>query len=125
MATPPQEMGLVPYTFNGITEYPRSQQVPATPGQAQGVYITLVCRQADSQGNIHKTSDNFQFILDKMIGWFRDRDEIELIDHGISDKLGRDYIILEWTECEVDPLFLAILRDEDTVEDYTVYIRDL
>jgi hypothetical protein len=60
-----------------------------------------------------------------MIGWFRDRDEIELIDHGISDKVGRGYIILEWTECEVDPLFLAILRDEDTVEDYTVYIRDL
>jgi len=95
------------------------------PGQAQGVYITLVCRQADSQGNMHRTSDNFQFILDKMIGWFRGRDEIELIDHGISDKLGQGYIILEWTECEVDPLFLAILRDEDTVEDYTVYIRDL
>ena len=71
MSTATQEMGLVPYTFNGITEYPRSQHFPATSGQAQGVYIMLVCRQADSQGNIHKTPDNFQFILNKIIGWFR------------------------------------------------------
>jgi hypothetical protein len=106
------EMGVIPYTFGGIAEYPRFPQVPTRPGQAQGIYITL-------------TSTDFQFILNKMIGWFRDRDEIELIDHGISDKRELGYIILEWTGCEVDPLFLAILRDEETVEDYTVYTRDL
>ena len=105
------EMGLVPYTFTGITEYPRSPQVLTIPGQAQGVYITL-------------TSTD-QFILNKITGWFRDRDEIELIDHATTDKRELGYIILEWNECEVDPLFLAILRDEDTVEDYTVYTRDL
>lgn len=106
------EMGLVPYSFCGITEYPRSQQVPTVPGQTQGVSIVL-------------NSTDSQFILNKIIGWFRDRDEVELVDHGVTDKLGRGYIILEWIECVVDPLFLAILRDEDTVEDYTVYIRDL
>ncbi len=106
------EMGLVPYTFKGITEYPRSQQVPAIPGQAQGVYITLA-------------STDFQFILNKIIGWFRDRDEVELVDHGVSDKQGLGYIILEWTECEVDQLFCDILRDEEIVADYTVYTRDL
>jgi len=106
------EMGVIPYSFNGITEYPRSQQLPAIPGQAQGVYIIL-------------TSTDFQFILNKMIGWFSERDEVKLVDFGASDKLGRGYIMLEWTECEVDPLFLAILRDEETVADYTVYTRDL
>lgn len=106
------EMGLVPYTFNGITEYPRSQQVPTIPGQAQGIYITL-------------TSTDFQFILNKITGWFRDRDEVELVDHGVSDKQGLGYIILEWTECEVDQLFCDILRDEEIVADYTVYTRDL
>ncbi|HYU75062.1 MAG TPA: hypothetical protein VEL31_20535 [Ktedonobacteraceae bacterium] len=106
------EMGLVPYTFKGITEYPRSQQIPAIPGQAQGVYITLA-------------STDFQFILNKIIGWFRDRDEVELVDHGVSDKQGLGYIILEWTECEVDQLFCDILRDEEIVADYTVYTRDL
>ena len=80
-------------------------------GQAQGVYITL--------------PDDYQFILNKIIGWFSERIEVELIDHGISDKMGMGYIILEWEECEVDPLFLAILRDEETVTDYTVYTRDL
>src|SRR6266702_3480465 len=106
------EMGVIPYSIKGITEYPRSQPFAAIPGQGQGVYITL-------------TSTDFQFILNKMIGWFRDRDEIELIDHGISDKQALGYIILEWNECEVDPLVLAILRDEETVTDYTVYTRDL
>jgi hypothetical protein len=106
-----QEMGLVPYSFS-IAEYPQSQQVLTIPGQVQGVYITL-------------TSTDFQFILNKIIGWFRDRDEVELIDHGISDKVGYGYIMLEWNECEVDRLFLAILRDEETIEDYTVYTRDL
>jgi hypothetical protein len=54
-----QTQEIVPYSFTGITEYPRSQQVPATPGQAQGVYITLVCRQTDRQGDNHLTSTNF------------------------------------------------------------------
>jgi hypothetical protein len=107
-----QEKGVIPYTFGGITEYPRSQQAPTIPGQAQGVYITL-------------TSTDFQFILNKIIGWFRDRDEVELVDHGVSDKQGLGYIILEWAECEVDQLFCDILRDEEIVADYTVYTRDL
>ena len=102
---------LVPYTFSGVTDYQRTPQV-TLPGQAQGVYISLV-------------STDIQFILNKIIGWFRDRDEVELIDHGVSDKRELGYIILEWTQCEVDPLFLAIWRDEELVEDYTLYTRDL
>ena len=102
---------VVPYSFNGITEYPRSQG-GVLPGQAQGVYITL-------------SSTDYQFILNKMVGWFSDRDEVELIDHGTTDRQGLGYIILEWTEREVDQLFLAILRDEEFVTDYTVYTRDL
>ena len=106
------EMGVVPYhSFGGVIEYPRSQLV-TLPGQAQGVYITLA-------------STDFQFILNKIVGWFRDRDEVELIDHGISDKQELGYIILEWFECEVDQLFCDILRDEEIVADYTVYTRDL
>ncbi len=104
-------MQLVPYSFHGIVEYPRSQS-PSIPGQVQGVYIALA-------------SSDYQFILNKIVGWFSDRDEVELIDHGTSDGQGLGYIILEWTECEVDQLFLAILRDEETIADYTVYTRDL
>jgi hypothetical protein len=104
-------MQLVPYSFDNVTEYPRTQQ-PATPGQNQGVYITL-------------HPEHQETILAKIMGWFAGRAEIDLVDTGISDKVGLGYIILEWIECEIDQLFLAILRDEEIVADYTAYTRDL
>lgn len=104
-------MDIVPYSFN-IATLPQSLQGRPLPGQAQGVYIAL-------------GSSDYQFILNKIIGWFRDFDEVELIDHGITDGKGLGYIILEWAEREVDQLFLAVLRDEETVADYSVYTRDL
>jgi hypothetical protein len=106
------EMGVIPYSFNGITEYPRSQPLPTIPGQAQGVYITL---HPDIVDNISM----------KIAGWFAGREEIEIVDVGISDKQGLGFLIIEWLECEIDQLFLAILRDEELVGDYTVYGRDL
>jgi hypothetical protein len=108
-------MDLVPYSYNISTfptALPRASQGAPLPGQCQGVYITL------------NTTD-YQFLLNKMVGWFRNRDEVELIDHGTSDKVGLGYIILEWEEYEVDQLFVDILRDEEIVADYTVYTRDL
>ena len=104
-------MNLVPYSFSGTATLPQSQG-GILPEQVQGVYITLI-------------STDYQFILNKIIGWFRDRDEVELIDHGVSDKQGLGYIILEWEEREVDRLFCDILRDEEIVADYTIYVRDL
>lgn len=104
-------MSVTPYTFNSIA-LPQYPPVSNLPGQAQGVYITL-------------ESTDYQFILNKIVGWFSDRDEVELVDHGVTDKLNLGYILLEWTERTVDQLFLAILRDEETVTDYTVYTRDL
>jgi hypothetical protein len=59
------------------------------------------------------------------MSWFAGRDEIDLVDTGLSDKVGLGYLILEWDECEIDTLFLAILRDEEIVADYTTYIHDL
>ncbi len=64
-------------------------------------------------------------ILSKISGWFAGRSEIDLVDTGTFDKAGLGDIILEWMEHEIDQLFLAILRDEEIVADYTVYIRDL
>jgi hypothetical protein len=102
---------LAPRPSFNTTVLPQSPQGGLLPGQAQGVYITF--------------TEDYQFILNKIKGWFSDRDEVELVDHGISDKLQVPYIILEWYEVEVDTLFLAILRDEEIVDDYAVYTRDL
>src|SRR5579859_2663313 len=104
-------MNIVPYTpSTTITTLPRmlpqGSQGAALPGQAQRVYITL--------------APDYQFLLNKIIGWFSDREEVELIDHGTSDKAGLGYIIVEWYEYEVDQLFAAILRDEEIVADDTI-----
>jgi hypothetical protein len=104
-------MQLLPSSFSRIAEYPYTQQ-PEIPGQVHGVYISL-------------HPDHCELILGKIMGWFEGRPEIDLVDTGTSDKLGLGYIILEWVEHAIDQLFLAILRDEEIVADYTVYIRDL
>ncbi len=104
---------VVPFSFNSLTQYPRSQaSSPTIPGQAQGVYITL-------------HPDVIDDISEKMAGWFVGREEVDIVDVGVSDKHGLGFIIIEWLEYEIDPLFLAILRDEEMVGDYTVYGRDL
>jgi hypothetical protein len=103
---------IIPYTsFQGITTIPQTQQ-PATPGQNNGVYITL-------------KPEYRELTLQKIMGWFAGRDDIDLVDTGISDKVGLAYIILEWDECAIDQLFIAILRDEETIADFTIYTRDL
>ena len=66
-----------------------------------------------------------EIVLQMVMGWFTGRNEIDLVDTGLSDKMGFGYIILEWIECETENLFLAILRDEDMIADYTTYTRDL
>lgn len=104
-------MRLIPYSFSRAPEYPYTQQLE-TPGQTQGVYISL-------------HPDHYELILAKIIGWFAGRPEIDLVDTGVSDKFELGYIILEWIEHAIDQLFLAILRDEEIVADYIVYIRDL
>lgn len=101
---------VVPYGFSTST-LPEVPSHITTPGQAQGVYITI--------------PGDYGYILGKIMRWFANRDEVVMVDHGVSDKLGFSYIILEWDQCEVDQLFLAILRDEESVADFTVYTRDL
>ena len=106
------ETAVIPHSFSGIAEYPHMTQQPETPGQIQGVYIAL-------------HPDHLEGILAKIIGWFAGRPEIDLVDTGVSDKVGLGFIILEWVEHEIDQLFLAILRHEELVADYTVYSHDL
>jgi hypothetical protein len=103
---------IVPYPFSEIAEYPRQTQLPATPGQDNGIYITL-------------HPEHRETVLQMIMGWFAGREEIDLVDTGISDKAGLGFIILEWLECEIDTLFLAILRDEEMIADYTTYIHEL
>ena len=67
---------------------------------------------------------HLQMILDKIDIWFEDRDEILFIGSGQTKKAETGFVILEWEEVEIDPLFLKILQNEDMIEDYTVYTRE-
>ena len=107
-----QELSLIPHSFDSLVEYPRSQPLATLPGQAQGVYILL-------------RPDVVDDIAAKISRWFAGREEIDIVDVGTSDKQGLGFILIEWLECIIDPLFLAILRDEELVGDYTVYGRTL
>jgi hypothetical protein len=99
-------MELVPYTG----KRPSVQQ-QLEPGVHQGVVIFV------SQGH-------GQMIMEKIDAWFEERDEIILVDSGETMKTKTGFIILEWEEVEVDPLFLKILENEEVIEDYTVYTRE-
>lgn len=62
-------------------------------------------------------------MLDKFSRWFHGRDEIIEIENGTSDKRRLGFILLEWEECAIDPLFLRILEEEPKVIDFTTYER--
>lgn len=115
-------MQIIPYSssmertypsFSDMTEYPQfAAPVITRPGQAQGLYITLHPDVVDETAA-------------KLERWFADRPEVHIVDVGTSDKQGLGFVIMEWLECEIDQLFLAILNDEETVGDYTAYGRTL
>lgn len=101
---------LLPSSFNA--DFASSVHTQAAPGQAQGVYIVLHPNVLDD-------------IVGKIEQWFDTRPEVSVVDVGTSDKQGLGFIILEWMECAIDPLFLAILQSEEFISDYTTYARHL
>jgi hypothetical protein len=100
-------MELIPYTGS-----PPSAQEPLQPGMVQGIIIILLAED-------EKRLD----LLAKIRRWFANRPEVVLVDRGSTDKQGYFFIILEWDGYAVDPLFIAILEEEDAIEDYTIYGR--
>lgn len=64
--------------------------------------------------------DGFVPLLEQ---WFADRDEVVLLASCTSVKAGQGLLILEWEGGPIDPLFLAIVRQEPLIDDYWVYTR--
>ena len=99
-------MELVPYA-------PMINNAPQSLGQgiSHGVYITVDLEHID-------------WMLARFERWFAGRSEVIFVDDGTSNKLDDlGFIILEWEGCMIDPLFLAILRDEERVIDFADYQR--
>lgn len=98
--------------MNQQLSYPRHLPTSLRPGQAVGVCITL-------------RPDVSEALIAQFEGWFAHRAEVAIVDAGTSDKAGLGFLILEWRECDIDPLFLTILQQEDAVGDYAIYSRAL
>src|SRR5450759_1276343 len=106
---PHMGMELVPYTFSSAV-LPESTGADLPDNMYQGVHFTM--------GNTEQKHE----LLDKIERWFERRDEVILVGHGTTAQ-GLGFIILEWQECEIDPLFLAILEHDELVEDVSLYVR--
>jgi hypothetical protein len=73
----------------------------------QGVYIACAKQDVDA-------------LVDMFTHWFANRDDITLVDAGSSQKGGQGFVILEW-EGEVERRMLTWLRNQETVDDYSLY----
>lgn len=104
--------GLAPYSFETLEDVVSSEMpmLIIEQGVYQGVHFTVAAEHLD-------------WLLEKIKAWFANRDEVILVATGKSNKADLGFIILEWEYCQIDPLFLAILDDEEMVEDYSVYAR--
>ncbi|MGH2481958.1 MAG: hypothetical protein ACRDHW_20085 [Ktedonobacteraceae bacterium] len=103
---------VLPYSFQSPTlpsEHVGEWNRPAS--DSCGVVITFQPQQMD-------------FLTSKIETWFEDRDEVLWVESGVSQKAEQGYIILEWEGREIDPLFLAILRDDENIMDYLLYDRE-
>jgi hypothetical protein len=101
---------LVPYSMNTDIG-PLSPNVEPLPGKCQVIHFTLV------------DAESFTMLLDKIRRWFAKRDEVLLVDHGTTGS-GLGFVVMEWEEYAIDPLFIAFLEHEDFIDDYSIYTRD-
>ncbi len=100
---------MAPYTFSTEVLPASDTDSELEPGHYHAVHFRM-------------PADQRLWYLEKIEAWFADRDEVILVASGLS-ALGEGFIVMEWEECEINPLFLKILEHEDAVTDMCVYIR--
>lgn len=103
---------LVPYNNQGFSleSWPQSDSVESQKPGWNGVHFCF-------------DPDDLTFLVGKIQAWFAGRDEIIYVNDGDCEKQDLSFIVMEWENCEVDPLFLAILRDEQRIDSFSVYFR--
>lgn len=101
---------MIPYSFSDTLTLPQAEVTSIGRDTYSGVHLSI------QPGNV-------EVILHRIEAWFEERDEVILVDVGMSSKSGYGYIVLEWEACEIDALFLKILDHEEVIADYSVYVR--
>jgi len=90
----------------------RNGQVePLPPGTTQGVHIIV-------------EGGDLQWLVAMLEEWFERREDVTLIGQGELEKTEDAYLMLEWGEHTIDPLFAAILDHEDRIHAYSIYTQE-
>lgn len=99
---------IIPYINN-------TETIPATGTQAIPGYQIVHFTVTDPS--------NMQLLINKIQQWYSARDEVLLVDQGITGA-GLGFVVMEWNGCAADQLFLSILEHDEFVDDFSVYTRD-
>lgn len=104
-------MQMIPYSPGEMPiTLPPAQLIPLARGEFAAVHIQV------------ETPALEQFIA-TIEAWFDRREEVIFVSEGTSNKQDLGYVVLEWEECQPDPLFIRILETTDFIVDYSVYVR--
>lgn len=98
----------IPYSFQSDV-LPFEPSPALQEGESQGVHFTFPAEHLD-------------WMLGKVRAWFDDSDEVVLVGYGQTKKDGLGFILLEWEECEINPLFIKLLQHEELIEDMSIYL---
>ncbi len=99
---------MIPYGFHS-PDTPTFEAGPRAVGRIDVVTFT--------------SAEPMEWLTDKIHSWFEDRDEVGHVTSGCTEA-GLYFMTLEWYECHVDPLFLSILKHEESIDDVIVYTRE-
>lgn len=84
-----------------------------------------ICPTKWYQGiHIAVRDDSRELLLDKIEVLWVEHEELKLVDQGVTGKTGTGFIVLEWENYTIDAAFLAWLRSEEMIVDFSVYVRD-
>ncbi len=100
---------VVPYNFKS-PELPEMEPIEVEGDELAGMGVWFTFPASDLTEN-----------LDTVEAWYERRDDVVLVDSGVSRKKQIGYIIMEWEDHEPDELFLDILRTDETIIDYGIY----
>lgn len=100
---------LTPYTFRSPA-LPDMQPVEVSDDELSGMGVWFLFPASELTEN-----------LDTVEVWYEHRDDVVLVDSGVSRKKQIGFIIMEWEGHEPDRLFLDILRTDETIIDYGIY----
>ncbi len=92
-----------------LEQWPQHEAVPSS--RSNGVILTF-------------SEEYLDYLLSTIQRWFSERSEVILMSYGTTDKRGLGCMVMEWDSCEIDRLFLDILRTDENIIDYAAYPID-